>query len=124
MFVKFGGARLGLGMIPRVIRRLRCLRRGVDHEGEVHVTKKWDKSAALQILEQVPKGHGRVEAIVTDGLCAPNGNGLRLNGPHPRKTYSSRTGFACARSLGFRPRLPRPWDRGFAGQQTLPPPQA
>jgi len=45
--------------------------RAVDHEGEVlesFVTKKRDKAAALAFLKKALKRHGRVEAIVTDGL--------------------------------------------------------
>ena len=45
--------------------------RAVDHEGEVlesYVTKKRDKSAALRFLKKALKRHGKVEAIVTDGL--------------------------------------------------------
>lgn len=45
--------------------------RAVDHEGEIlesYVTKKRDKSAALRFLKKALKRHGRVEAIVTDGL--------------------------------------------------------
>jgi putative transposase len=43
----------------------------VDHEGEIlesFVTKKRDKSAALLFLKRALKRHGRVDAIVTDGL--------------------------------------------------------
>lgn len=45
--------------------------RAVDHEGEIlesFVTKKWDKSAALEFMKRTLKRHGKVEAIVTDGL--------------------------------------------------------
>ena len=45
--------------------------RAVDHEGEVlesYVTKKRDKAAALAFLKKALKRHGKVEAIVTDGL--------------------------------------------------------
>ena len=45
--------------------------RAVDHEGEVlesYVTKKRDKAAALAFLKRALKRHGKVEAIVTDGL--------------------------------------------------------
>jgi putative transposase len=45
--------------------------RAVDHEGEVlesYVTKRRDKSAALQFLRKVLKRHGKAETIVTDGL--------------------------------------------------------
>ncbi len=45
--------------------------RAVDHEGEVlesFVTKNRDKSAALRFFKKTLKRHGRVEAIVTDGL--------------------------------------------------------
>ena len=45
--------------------------RAVDHEGEVlesYVTKKRDRSAALQFLKRALKRHGRAEKIVTDGL--------------------------------------------------------
>ena len=45
--------------------------RAVDHEGEVleaYVTKHRDKKAALRFLRKLMKRHGRVEALVTDGL--------------------------------------------------------
>ena len=45
--------------------------RAVDHEGEVlesYVTKKRDKSAALTFMKKALKRHGKVEAIITDGL--------------------------------------------------------
>ncbi|MEE1876819.1 IS6 family transposase [Altererythrobacter litoralis] len=45
--------------------------RAVDHEGEIlesYVTKKRDKSAALRFFRKALKRHGRVEAIVADGL--------------------------------------------------------
>ena len=45
--------------------------RAVDHEGEIlesFVTKKRDKSAALAFMKKALKRHGKVEAIVTDGL--------------------------------------------------------
>ena len=45
--------------------------RAVDHEGEIlesYVTKKRDKSAALRFFKKTLKRHGKVEAIVTDGL--------------------------------------------------------
>ena len=45
--------------------------RAVDHEGEVlesYVTKKRDKSAALQFFKKALKRHGQAETIVTDGL--------------------------------------------------------
>jgi putative transposase len=45
--------------------------RAVDHEGEVlesYVTKKRDKSAALDFMKKALKCHGGPEAIVTDGL--------------------------------------------------------
>lgn len=45
--------------------------RAVDHEGEIlesYVTKTRDKTAALTFLKKALKRHGRVEAIVTDGL--------------------------------------------------------
>ena len=45
--------------------------RAVDHEREVlesYVTKTRDKSAALRFLKKALKRHGKVEAIVTDGL--------------------------------------------------------
>lgn len=45
--------------------------RGVDHEGEVlecFVPKKREKSAALAFMERILKRHGKVEAIVPDGL--------------------------------------------------------
>jgi putative transposase len=43
----------------------------VDHEGEIlesFVTKKRDKAAALEFMKRTLKRHGKVEAIVTDGL--------------------------------------------------------
>jgi putative transposase len=45
--------------------------RAVDHGGEMlesFVTKTQNKSAALKFLRKALKRHGRVEAIVTDGL--------------------------------------------------------
>jgi putative transposase len=45
--------------------------RAVDHEGEIlesFVTKKRDKSAALEFLKKALKRHGQTEKIVTDGL--------------------------------------------------------
>ncbi|MBU6394374.1 MAG: IS6 family transposase [Sphingomonadales bacterium] len=45
--------------------------RAVDQEGEIlesYVTKTRDKSAALRFMRKALKRHGRVEAIVTDGL--------------------------------------------------------
>jgi putative transposase len=45
--------------------------RAVDHEGEVlgaFVTKKRDKATALAFMKNVFKRHGRVEALVTDGI--------------------------------------------------------
>jgi putative transposase len=45
--------------------------RSVDHEGEIlesFVTKKRDKAAALKFLKKALKRHGRLGAIVTDGL--------------------------------------------------------
>ncbi len=44
--------------------------RAVDHEGEIlesFVTKKRDKSAALEFLKKALKHHGKAETIVTDG---------------------------------------------------------
>ena len=58
MYVKFNG-------------EMHYLWRAVDHEGEVlesYVTKKRDKSTALRFMKKAPKRHGKVEAIVTDGL--------------------------------------------------------
>ena len=60
MFVKINGER-------------HYLWRAVDHEGEIlvsYVTKKRDKVAALAFMKKVLKRHGKVEAIVTDGLCS------------------------------------------------------
>lgn len=45
--------------------------RAVDHEGEIlesFVTKKRDKSAALEFMKRTLKRHGKAEVIVTDGL--------------------------------------------------------
>ena len=55
----------------RINGEMHYLWRAVDHEGEVlesYVTKKRDKSAALRFLKKALKRHGKVEAIVTDGL--------------------------------------------------------
>lgn len=45
--------------------------RAVDHEGEIlesYVTKKRDKSAALQFFKKTLKCHGSPVEVVTDGL--------------------------------------------------------
>ncbi len=45
--------------------------RAVDHEGEIlesYVTRKRNKSAALEFMKKALKRHGRAETIVTDGL--------------------------------------------------------
>ena len=45
--------------------------RAVDHEGEVlesFVTKERDKAAALKFIKKAMTRHGRLKAIVTDGL--------------------------------------------------------
>ena len=45
--------------------------RAVDHESEIleiFVSKKRDKSAALQFMKKALKRHGPADAIVTDGL--------------------------------------------------------
>ncbi len=50
---------------------MRYLWRAVDHEREVlesYVTKTRDRSAALRFPKKALKRHGKVEAIVTDGL--------------------------------------------------------
>lgn len=50
---------------------LHYLWRAVDHEGEIlesFVTRKRDKAAALEFMKRTLKRHGKVEAIVTDGL--------------------------------------------------------
>src|SRR3990172_8202663 len=55
----------------RINGEMHSLGRAADHEGEVlesFVTKKRDKSAALRFLKKALKRHGKVEAIVTDGL--------------------------------------------------------
>ncbi len=52
-------------------RRAAHLRRAVDQEGEIlesYVTRKRDKVAAMGLLKKALKGHGKAEAIVTDGL--------------------------------------------------------
>lgn len=58
-------------MYVKINGELHYLRRAVDHEGEIlesFVTKKRNKSAALTFMKKALKRHGRVEAIVTDGL--------------------------------------------------------
>lgn len=58
-------------MYVKINGELHYLWRAVDHEGEVlesYVTKKRDKAAALEFMKSVLKRHGKVEAIVTDGL--------------------------------------------------------
>jgi putative transposase len=50
---------------------MRYLWRAVDQEGEVlesYVTKTRDTDAALRFIKRAMKRHGRVEAIITDGL--------------------------------------------------------
>jgi putative transposase len=50
---------------------MRYLWRAVDHEGEAlqsYVTKTRDKAAALRLIKEALKRHGRPQAIVTDGL--------------------------------------------------------
>lgn len=50
---------------------LHYLWRAVDHEGEIlesYVTKKCDKSAALQFFKKTLKCHGSPVEVVTDGL--------------------------------------------------------
>jgi len=54
-----------------IIGETHYLWRAVDHEGEVlesYVTKTRDKKAALRFMKKAMKRHGKVEAIVTDGL--------------------------------------------------------
>ena len=58
-------------MYVKINGELRYLWRAIDHEGEIlesYVTKKRDKSAALAFMKKALKRHGKVEAIVTDGL--------------------------------------------------------
>lgn len=55
----------------KINRELHYLWRAEDHEGEIlesFVTKKRNKSAALEFMRHTLKRHGKVEAIVTDGL--------------------------------------------------------
>ncbi|MFN2099989.1 IS6 family transposase [Altererythrobacter sp. MF3-039] len=55
----------------KISRETHYLWRVADHEGEVlesYVTKKRDKSAAMGFFKKTLRRHGRVEAIVTDGL--------------------------------------------------------
>ena len=50
---------------------MRYLLRAVDHEGEVlesFVTKERDRAAALKLIKKAMRRHGRMRAIVTDGL--------------------------------------------------------
>ena len=54
----------------------RYLWRAVNHEGEVlesFVTKERDKAAALKFIKKAMKRHGRMGAIVTDGLRSYGG---------------------------------------------------
>ena len=58
-------------MYVKINGEMHYLWRAVDHEGEVlesQVTKKRDKSVAFRFLKKALKRHGRVEAIITDGL--------------------------------------------------------
>ena len=58
-------------MYVKINGELHYLWRAVDHEGEIlesYVTKKRDKTAALAFMKKALKRHGKVEAIVTDGL--------------------------------------------------------
>jgi putative transposase len=58
-------------MYVKINGELHYLWRAVDHEGEIlesYVTKKRDKSAALAFMKKALKRHGKVDAIVTDGL--------------------------------------------------------
>ena len=53
--------------------RLCYLWRAVDHEGEILdavVTSKRDKAAVVKFLKRVMKKFGRLQSIVTDGLCS------------------------------------------------------
>jgi putative transposase len=62
--------------------------RAVDHEGEVlesYVTKKRDKSAALRFLKKALKRHGKVEAIITDGLRSYPAAMRELSNEHRRE---------------------------------------
>lgn len=55
----------------RINGEMHYLWRAVDHEGEIlesYVTKTRDKAAALAFMKKTLKRHGKVEAIVTDGL--------------------------------------------------------
>jgi transposase-like protein len=74
MVMRIGGKRLGFGMIPRIIRRLRYMWRAVDKEGEVLdvlVQKRRNKAAALKLLRKLLKNQGFVpDKIVTDGLAS------------------------------------------------------
>ena len=58
-------------MYVKINGELHYLWRAVDHEGEIlesFVTRKRDKSAALEFMKRTLKRHGRVETIATDGL--------------------------------------------------------
>lgn len=58
-------------MYVKINGELHYLWRAVDHEGEVlesFVTKKRNKAAALEFMKRTLKRHGKVDAIVTDGL--------------------------------------------------------
>ena len=55
----------------KIIGQQHCLRRAVDHEGEVLeslVTKRRNKKAALKFLRKTLKRHGHTDAFVTDLL--------------------------------------------------------
>ena len=74
MGIKIGSKRLGFGMIPRIIRRLRYMWRALDKEGVVLdaiVQKRRNKAAALKLLKKLLKRQGFVpDKFVTDGLTS------------------------------------------------------
>lgn len=67
---------------------LHYLWRAVDHEGKIlesFVTKKRDKSAALEFMKRTLKRHGKAEAIVTDGLKSYPAAMRKLGNLHRRE---------------------------------------
>lgn len=71
-------------MVVKVNGVTHYLWRAVDHEGEVlesFVTRRRDKAAALKFLRKTLKRHGRIEALVTDGLRSYNAAMRDLGNP-------------------------------------------
>ncbi len=76
-------------MVVRLNGEYVYLWRAVDHEGEVlesYVTKTRDKAAALRFMKKALKRHGKVEAIVTDGLRSYSAAMREMNNSQRQET--------------------------------------